>query len=180
MRSFLSALPLLATTMVFAQAPVQPPRVFKLSHVYPMSGWSCPVGMTAQRQAAGATQWVISFEDSGNPSRLPPGKMGVRVSLKTSKDRAFREAKVAVSYMVSPSGAMLLGGVPSAQTRTFNLFASDDPDAELERSLLLGFGVSVTRVKLRSLTYADGTVWQPDGNYNCSVRVSHFLPVASR
>jgi hypothetical protein len=102
------------------------------------------------------------------------------MGLKTSKEMAFREAKVAVSFLVSPKGAMLLGSAPTTETRTFDLSAGDDPAAELERSLLLGAGVSVTRVKLLSLTYADGTVWEPGGSYNCSVRVSHFLPVASR
>jgi len=181
MRHVLFALPLLATTMAFAQAP----RPFTLHHTYsldqpnvsPLNHWSCPVGMTAEQQANGATQWVVSLEDSRDPVRIPRGKMGVRVGLTAPKDWAIREAKVVVSYMVPPAGAMLVGGSPSTETRTFELSAGEAPVLELERSLQLSPGVSVTRVKLLSLTYADGTVWQPDGAYNCSVRVSHFLPV---
>jgi hypothetical protein len=74
MRSFLSALPLLATTMLFAQAP----RPFTMHHVYPLDGWSCPVGMTAQQQASGATQGVVSLEDSREPAAQarPPMRLG--------------------------------------------------------------------------------------------------------
>ncbi len=187
MRRILFALPLLAAGTVFAQAPVTAPPAFTLKHVYPLDQpqvdhlnlRSCPVGMSAEQQGAGATQWIVSLEDSRHPGRVHPGKMGVRVALKVAEDWAFVGAKVAVSYLVSPKGAMLLWGAPSAETRTFDLSAGDDPAVELERSLLLAPGVSVTRVKLLSLTYADGTVWQPSDNSICSVRVSHVLRVAT-
>lgn len=188
MRSVLFALPLLAATTAFGQASPS----FKLNHVYPLNqtpgqpggypvqGWNCPVGMTAERQATGATQWVVSLEDARVPAaeaRAHASRMGVRVGLKALL--AFREAKVAVSYQVPPAGVMLVDGAVSTETKTFALSAGDDPAQELERSLLLGTGINVTRVRLLSLTYADGTVWQPGANFSCSVRVSHLLPVAA-
>jgi hypothetical protein len=187
MRRILFALPLLAATMTLAQAPVQAPRPFTLHHVYPLdqsqvyplNRWNCPVGMTAEQKATGATQWIVSLEDSRNPSRIPPGKMGVHVALKAPGDWKFRSAKVEVAYVVPPAGMMLVDGNQSTETRTFDLSSSEDPTQELERSLLIGSGVSITRVKLLGLTYADGTVWQPGSMYSCSVRVSHFLPVAT-
>ena len=188
MRRILFALPLLAATMTFAQAPVQPPGPFTLHHVYALAEpaasnvmrWGCPVGMAAEQQATGATQWVVSLEDSGSSGGIPRGKMGVHVALKAPANWVFREARVAVTYKVSPAGAMLVDGQVPDTTKTFDLSVGDDPAVELERSLLLGAGVSVQRVKLMSLTYPDGSVWQPAPNYNCSVRVSHFLPVAAR
>jgi hypothetical protein len=188
MRSFLFALPLLATTMACAQAPAPSPLVRPLAHAYPlnephvgaMGGWSCPVGMTAEQQATGATQWVVSLEDSGNPPRDRPGAVGVHVALKGSKDKGFRAARVAVSYLVSPRGGMLVATTPASETRTFDLSVGAEARADLESSLLLGSGVSVTRVELLSLTYADGTVWPLRTEYNCGVRVSHVLRVATR
>jgi hypothetical protein len=199
MRRILFALPLLATTMAFAQAPVQAPvqpRPFTLNHAYPLdqpqihypfTGWSCPVGMTAEQQAFGATQWVISLEDSRIPdmeARARSSRSGVRVDLKAPRNWAFKSARVAVSYMVPQTGTMLVGagfsingGRPA--TKTFDLSAGEDPAQELERTLLLGSAVNVTQVRLISLTYPDGSVWQPGRNYSCSVGISHLLPVAA-
>ncbi|SFS04462.1 hypothetical protein SAMN05421771_0923 [Granulicella pectinivorans] len=186
MRRVLLALPFLATSMAFAQSPVQAPaRPFTLKHIYPLgqppasmrTSWSCPVGITAEQQATGATQWVVSLEDARSDDRISPGRMGVHVNLKAPT--AFRKAQLAVYFMVPPTGAMMVSSQPQETSRTFDIWSGDDPAAELERSLLLGSGVSVTRVKLLVVTYADGTVWQPAANYNCSVRVSHFMRVAA-
>jgi len=180
MRRILFALPLLA-----ASALAQEAHPFTLHHVYALdqpnasSRWSCPVGIAAQQQATGATQWVVSLEDSANPSRLPAGKMGVHVVLKALGSLKFSTAKVEVAYLVPPAGMMLVDGNAATQTRTFDLSAGDDPTQEMERSLLIGSGVSISRVKLLSLTYADGTESQLAGNSNCSVRISHLLPVAT-
>jgi hypothetical protein len=183
MRRILFALPLLATTIVFAQAPA-----FTLNHTYqlgqpvlptPNHLLSCPVGMAAEQQATGATQWVVSLEDARNPQHIPPGKMGVHVSLAAYDDHKISTARVEVAYMVPPTGMLLVDGNASTQTRTFDLSAGGEPTKEIESSLLIGPGVSITRVKLLGFSYADGAEWQPGGNFNCSVRVSHILRVSA-
>jgi len=177
MRTSLVALPLLLVTATFAQAPVTRPDPFAST---------CPVGMTAQREAFGRTEWVVALEDSRDPAITAAHRAantGVFVELNAHKVKPISKVKVAVDFEQYKSGIMPAETkiTPSPDTqKTFDLSATGGSASRLSGSLLLGSPVFITRVRLLGITYADGSTWQPAAGSACSIKPSLYMPVDAR
>jgi hypothetical protein len=177
MRTSLVTLPLLLATATLAQAPVT---------AVPNFASNCPVGMTAQREAFGRTEWIVSLEDSRDPAITAARRTantGVYLELNAHKSKPLSQVKVAVDFAQYKSGVMPAETkvTPSPETqKTFDLSAGGGSASELSGSLLLGQPVFVTRVHLLGITYADGSKWQPAAGSSCSIKPSLYMPVDSR
>jgi hypothetical protein len=138
--------------------------------------------MKAQQQASNRTVWVVSLEDSIQLQKQAASHLntGVHVELSAPHDKLL-QVELAVDF--APVGMRMLplaaqiGTPANTQNKTFNLSANDGATHKLAGSLLVGPAASITRVRLLSITYADGTQWQPTKGQTCSVEPSHFLLV---
>lgn len=178
MRASLFVVPLLLASAGLAQAP---------GTVVVMSpGNHCPVGMTAQREAYGRTEWIVSLEDSRDVASVGARRganTGVYVELNALRTRPMSKVKVAVDFTKPVPGVMPVDGkvseVPDLR-KTFEVAANEGSARELSASLLVGSVVFVTRVHLLGITYADGSTWAPAEGAGCSVRPSLLLSVEAR
>jgi hypothetical protein len=143
--------------------------------------------MTAQREAFGRTEWIVSLEDSRDPAMTSaaqqPANTGVFVELNAHRTKPISRVKVAVDFAKYKSGVMpaktKVANSPETQ-KTFDLSATGGSANELSGSLLLGQTVFVTRVHLLGITYADGSTWEPAAGSTCSIKPSLYLPVNTR
>jgi hypothetical protein len=152
----------------------------------------CPVGMTAERQASGQREWIVSLEDALQPQRpnTRANKAGVRVELNEFTGKAIKQAEVAVYYMAPGIHSLLVGQAASGQSsdapvpdlkKTFVLSAADgEPKLRLAGSLLVSNAASITRVRLLSIEYADGSRWQTTSSSYCTVEPGLLMAVAGR
>ena len=178
MRTSLFIAPLILASAAVAQAPANVVLMFPGSH--------CPVGMTAQREAYGRTEWVVSLEDSRDLASVGAkhgANTGVYVELNASRTKPMSRVKVAVDFTKPVAGVMPVDGkvseVPDLR-KTFEVAANEGSARELSASLLVGQVVFVTRVHLLGITYADGSTWAPAEGSSCSVRPSLLMPVEAR
>jgi hypothetical protein len=178
MRTSLLIAPLLLATATLAQAPA--------TVVLNFNGNRCPVGMTAEREAFGRTEWIVSLEDSSGATNAVAQRganSGVYVRLNAINAQPFNKVRVAVDFAKPVAGVMLVGTKVSESPdlrKTFDLSATEGSARGLSGSLLVGTAVIVTRVHLLGITYADGSKWEPDAGSRCSVKPSFLLPVAAR
>ena len=162
--------PLLAATTCFAQTII---------------GSGCPVEMKAQQQAAGRTEWVVANEDAAQLQKQTAShpNSGVHVELNAPRDKALRQVELTVDFAplgihrMLPLAQMDTPATTNLKQKTFSLSATDTATRKLAGSLLVGPAASIIRVRLLSITYADGTHWQSAPGQTCSVEPSHFLLV---
>ena len=173
MRSVFLMLPLLASSIGFAQTHPQAPTIL-------LGG--CPVGITAQQSGIGQTLWTISLEDQNKtPKQTDTGGMGVHVELKGRNASTIKQVELAVHYL--PAGTRFLpvetASVPDDRSKTFDLSSESGASLRLAGDLLVGHAASILRVDLLRVDYTDGTSWHTTGSSYCSVKPSPFVRIAA-
>jgi hypothetical protein len=141
----------------------------------------CPVSMEATRLGGGDMVRVgdktmsgpgqrirLTLHDRTNPARI----LGARVAVRGT-DGKPRMSTLASTLENSTNRA---GEV----TRTVTLNFNDRGESWAAADLVLRGLTSVSRVRLESLTYADGTTWQPEQGSVCAVVPSPLMLVAGR
>jgi len=139
----------------------------------------CPVSMEATRlggvdmvkvrgieEREPAQRIRLTLHDRTNPARI----LGARVAVRGT-DGKPRMSTLASTLENSTNRA---GEVTKTVTLNFN----DRGENWAAADLLLRGLTSVSRVKLESLTYEDGTTWQPEQGSSCSVVPSPLMLVA--
>jgi hypothetical protein len=189
MRPTFFALFLLAATPAFAQnqIPPQPPITATTPALPPdlhIILPNCPVGMSAQQRGAAQTLWTISLEDAGQPQNEQAARSsnaGVHVELHSGKS-TIRQVELEV-YFVAPGARVVPvteDPAPVDLKKTFHLSAQDGATLKLAGDLLVGPAAGITRVRLLSIDYADGTTWHANAHSTCSVEPSRFMLVNAR
>jgi len=79
---------------------------------------------------------------------------------------------------VAPETTNAKDDSPQERAKTFNL----DREAAMKigGDLLVGPAATITRVRLISVTYADGSVWHPSSEDVCSVEPSKYMLVEAK
>ena len=137
----------------------------------------CPGRLTARPQGGPQVQWTLAREDQYKPGEKPSGHAGLHVALASGK--AVRQIELAVHFI--PPGAHISpleaekAGKQHEDSKTFELNSSKNVKT-IEGDLLLGPVFKITRVRLLTVQYADGSSWhgKPD---SCSVEPSLYMPV---
>src|SRR5580658_9071700 len=148
-----------------------------------ISASSCPGQLTAQQQANGGSMsvWTIAQNDPNGLNALNKPGLGVRVGFQGGT--AIRSLELRVSYL--PPG---LRSIPTdAKPVTTDMresektFVLQEKDAmHVEGDLLVGPAATITRVRLMSVTYANGSVWHPSSADACSVVPSKYMLVEAK
>jgi hypothetical protein len=152
------------------------------SHIVVVAA-GCPGQLTAQQQANGGSMsvWTIAQNDPNGPNDLNKPGLGVRVGFQGGA--AIRSLELRVSYL--PPG---LRSIPTdAKPVTTDMresektFVLQEKDAmHVEGDLLVGPAATITRVRLMSVTYANGSVWHPSSADACSVVPSKYMLVEAK
>jgi hypothetical protein len=139
--------------------------------------------LTAQRQATGGqTVWTIAQEDKGIKDRANKPSLGVHVAFQGAKT-PMHSLELRVSYL--PQGLRLMPVDPKQGTKDMR---ESDKTFVLEQKaamhvvgdLLVGSAATITRVRLMSVTFADGSVWRAPSADACSVVPSGVMQVAAK
>lgn len=179
-----TATPILAQAQAQRQFPVpsaatmrpSPPQIFTGTN-----GGTCPIRMTAQRQDAGQTLWTIALEDEQGSTAMRPGDAGVHVELNGFNDKAIQQVKLAVYFLPPGTRALPVAESQTDATRkTFDLAAPDGFASKLTGDLLVRHAATITRVRLLSITYANGSTWHPSSSASCNIEPNRFILVGSR
>lgn len=138
----------------------------------------CPGSLTARHQGGPVVHWTLAREDQYRPDAKASGHAGLHVALASPK--AVRQIELAIDFVppgarVSPVDLAELDN-RREQSRTFDLSSSDDART-VDGDLLLGPVFKITRVRLLSVKYADGSSWQ---SRSCSVVPSLYMPVVAK
>jgi hypothetical protein len=137
----------------------------------------CPVAMEAkllggadmrrvgEKAMGGPGQRIrLTLRDRTNPAKVVGAKVAVR-----GTDGKPRMSALADS-----------GNRTGEVTRTVTLSFNDRGESWAAADLVLRGLTSVSRVRLESLTYADGTTWQPEQGSSCSIVPDPLMLVAGR
>ena len=182
-----TATPILAQAQAQRQFPVpsaatmrpSPPQIFTGTN-----GGTCPIRMTAQRQDAGQTLWTIALEDEQGPkaeTAIRPGDAGVHVELTGFREKAIQQVRLAVYFLPRGTRALPVAESQTDATRkTFDLAAPDGFASKLTGDLLVRHAATITRVRLLSITYANGSTWHPSSSASCNIEPNRFILVGSR
>jgi len=149
----------------------------------------CPVAMEATRLGGGdmvrvrgaaelepAQRIRLTLHDRTNPARI----LGARVAVRGT------DGKPRMSTLASGASSGLSSAPQSVTsrvgevTKTVTLNFSDRGESWAAADLVLRGLTSVSRVRLESITYADGTSWQPEQGSVCAVTPSPLMLVAGR
>jgi hypothetical protein len=141
----------------------------------------CPVLMETTRLGGGDMVKVM-----GATEREP----GQRIRL-TLRDRSNSARVVGARVAVrgtdgKPRMSTLASGLADSTnragevTKTVTLNFNDRGESWAAADMLLRGLTSVSRVRLESITYADGTSWQPEQGSSCSVVPSPMMLIAGR
>ncbi len=139
---------------------------------------ACPVGMSAERQPSGQ---VVR---AAGAVVFPPKVSGAAISvvLVAPAGKMFHRAEVEVEYSVPQSGLtpveVRMGGVAKPSAVRMKRFTLEQAvgAARLEDRLDMGEAGTITKVRLVSATYMDGSGL--DDGAGCSVRPSALMLVA--
>ncbi len=131
---------------------------------------SCPVGFAARRQSP--TEVVAIDHDARHRSG-----QGVHLSLQ-HPDTDIRSAEVVVHAASNKTRYLPLqaGDIRPDLSKDFHLSASGAGGLR-SSDLWLDNAGSITSVDLVSITYADGTTWNPDPSAICRAIPNGFMPV---
>jgi hypothetical protein len=162
-----------------------PATVEQVQPRYAVVGVGCPGVLQARQQATGGgTVWTTALEDEHDDTARPGG-LGIHVDFAGVKT-AVKSLELRVSYMplglrrvpVAPETTNAKDDSPQERAKTFNL----DREAAMKigGDLLVGPAATITRVRLISVTYADGSVWHPSSEDVCSVEPSKYMLVEAK
>lgn len=147
-----------------------------------MDASACPGQLTAQQKASGGqTVWTTSQNSWNAQSDGNKPGLGVRVAFQGAK--TIRSLELRVSYL--PPG---LRFIPTDVKQTAMDMRESDKTFVLQEKdglrvvgdLLVGPAATITRVHLMSVTYADGSVWHPSNDEQCSVVPNRVMEVAAK
>jgi hypothetical protein len=173
---------LLASACIFGQqAPHNPPgpeavhpiAITFQSNVLTADG--CPVGLFAERRS----ELVTRLAEDGQPTGPAQGLHISLIHLGT----AITSAEITVYGVTSRAGTLPVGFAASASneiSKTFVLHPGDERKGSQEATVWMHQVGALTRVKLNSLTYADGSVWHESEGSRCHAVPSLFLLVGAR
>lgn len=140
----------------------------------------CPGAFWAHQYDVGdaRTLWTIALEDKDKRDSWSPapGSMGVHVIFKFTT-MATRSLEFSVSYL--PPGTRVMHSnrdeksEPELQ-KSYTLVT--EGAARVEGNLLVGPASAITRVRLISATFVDGSVWNAANDNVCSVEPNRVLP----
>jgi len=140
----------------------------------------CPGWLRADQHTVGGqrTLWTTALEDKDKKDTWWPtlGTLGVHVMFQ-GKETPLRSVEFSVSYLPPGLRKLPVGREASAQMLTKNYVLTGDDKARVEGNLLVGSAAVVTRVRLISATFADGSVWRAASDGACSVEPNRVMPV---
>jgi hypothetical protein len=146
------------------------------------SAIGCPGQLTAQQRAGGGqTVWTGPQGNWNAQSDANKPGLGVRVAFQGGK--TIRSLELRVSYL--PPGLRFMPMDTKQTTKDMResdkTFVLQDKDGlRVVGDLLVGPAATITRVHLMSVTYADGSVWHPSSDEQCSVVPNRVMEVAAK
>lgn len=134
----------------------------------------CPVGFSAQRRADPVMRRTDESDKKG-PAQ------GLFISLDRRGAPEIESVEVTV-YGVTSRLMVLPAGVRSADevSKTFLLHRTKESDDLQDASIWMHGIASFTRVRLNSITYADGSTWHESNTYRCQAVPSSLLLIANK
>jgi len=140
----------------------------------------CPGWLRADQHTVGGQRlrWTIALEDKDKKDQWWPtlGTLGVHVAFQ-STEPPLRSVEFIVSYLPPGLREMPVGREASAQVLKKSYTLAGDDKARVEGNLLVGSAAAVTRVRLISATFADGSEWHAASDGACSVEPNRVMPV---
>jgi hypothetical protein len=133
----------------------------------------CPVGLLADRRSDMAMVRVGETHENG-PAQ------GLHISLIHFVTPKIESAEVTV-YGVTTRASVLPVGVASDEiSKTFSVHPRDGNKGFQDATVWMYQVGALTRVELKSLTYADGSVWHESEGSRCRAVPNPFLLVGER
>jgi hypothetical protein len=172
-------LPVLLVAVASAHGQALEPRnsveaehpIAAASHGLPIEG--CPVGLLADRRSDMAMVRVGETHENG-PAQ------GLHISLIHFVTPKIESAEVTV-YGVTTRASVLPVGVASDEiSKTFSVHPRDGNKGFQDATVWMYQVGALTRVELKSLTYADGSVWHESEGSRCRAVPNPFLLVGER
>jgi|SRR5580698_11083832 hypothetical protein len=141
----------------------------------------CPGWLRADQDLVGGqrTMWTIALEDKDRHPLAIVGTMGVHVVFQGAQTRT-RALKLSVSYLPAGLREVPAEGGKGAQEMEKIYALKGDDKTRVEGDLLVGAAATVTRVRLISATFADGSEWHAGSNQACSVEPNRVLSVEGK
>lgn len=147
------------------------PLLLILSLLFPFAAYAadtpatCPVGISATRQAVGSTMLAGSAPND-------PSAHGLRISLSSRSPLVGAEI---VLYGLTPKTRFVPidSHSPDTISKTFELHGR-----LTVFDLWMSQVSALQQVELRSVTYADGTAWHASATESCRIAPSDFVLVA--
>lgn len=190
---------LLVSAAACAQAPAQNPSVqvpatvttigpngqIKTTTVMITVAAPCPVSMQARQR--GLTQLVRTRKNPPEPLPDATPKPSQHIHLVLA---GFPQDKQVKSAVVTARGLSardridnlntMFGAEPSDLRRTLDVTFTAEADGTVSADLDLPAFTSVSALKLESITYADGSKWEPASRNMCTVTPDRVMLVAGK
>lgn len=143
-------------------------------------GSLCPGILSARRQGVGGTVWTTALEDRNIVRSGRPTGLGVHVEFE-HRGSPVKALEMRVGYLPPGLRLMPVAGDLRSDTEREKTFDLDRVAAErIDGDLLVGAAATITRVRLVSVTYADGNVWREPTENACVATPNGYLPVGGR
>jgi hypothetical protein len=149
-------------------------------------GSACPGAFRARQQGmGGGAVWTTALEDRNAIRNGRPTGLGVHVEFERAASRV-KALELRVSYLplrlrMMPLATTLTNAPAKRgeeQEKTFSL--DREAATRINADLLVGPAATITRVRLLSVTFADGSVWHAPTEDACAVVPSRIMLVAER
>jgi hypothetical protein len=133
----------------------------------------CPVGLSAERRS----DFGMRLAENGPVSE--PAQ-GLHISLMNLSSR-IESAEITVYGVTSRASIVPVGGAASNEiSKTFVLHPGVVSKESQEATVWMRDVGALTRVELKSLTYADGSEWRESEASRCRAVPSLFVPVGTK
>jgi hypothetical protein len=147
---------------------------------------ACPGALLARQQAVGGgTVWTTALGDRSAMRNGRPTGLGVHVEFEHKASRV-KAIELRVSYLPlglrrMPLAATLTNAASRQEDEQEKTFSLDRVAAtRIDGDLLVGPAATITRVRLVSVTFADGKMWREPAEDACAVVPSRMMLVATR
>ena len=165
---------LLISADAFAQVPTagQPERQFTAHFkAFNLIGAGCPVSLTASQRGIGRQLETASAV----PARP---EQGLTVTVVGKRALRIASVEVVAHALSGRNRALLTSNTPEPDvTRSFQLASKNE--SGFSSDLWMDGVTSIRWIEVKSITYANGTVWHESETQKCSVRPNPFTLISS-